>query len=150
MTKKAEFVQGRRVHAAARQFFVDMEVRAHPNDADARLLRVLVDTDSKYSWLPSATLEDLGVVRRRTVTFRTASGDELSRRAGFAYLSADGSQTADLVVFGEAGDPTLIGRHTLAGLNLTADPAAKRLAPSGPVPAPAQLSAPESEEPPAS
>jgi hypothetical protein len=42
-----------------------------------------------------------------------------------------GFETVDEVVFGHAGDLTLLGARTLAGFGATIDPRRKRLAPAG-------------------
>ena len=42
-------------------------------------------------------------------------------------------EAPDLVVFAEPGDMTLLGDHSLEGLNLKIDPVRKQLVPAGPV-----------------
>src|SRR6266550_2695471 len=43
------------------------------------------------------------------------------------------TEAPDLVVFAEPGDMTLLGAHSLEGLNLKIDPVRKELVPAGPV-----------------
>ena len=99
------------------------------------LEEVLVDTGSEYNWVPRSVLESLGIVPVRFDRFETADGRVLEREVGFALLYAGGRSTAAAVVFGEAGDLTLLGAHGLEGLNLRVDLGRKELVPAGPVPA---------------
>ncbi|AHG89100.1 hypothetical protein J421_1563 [Gemmatirosa kalamazoonensis] len=127
MTKRAEFVEGRRTRAAAGQFFVNIEVRAQPNASEAKLLRALVDPEGRYSWVPAAALEDLGIMRRQPIWFTTPDGERVSRLAGYAFFTTEGAQTVDTVIFAEQGDPTILGGHALAAMNLVPDAQSKRL-----------------------
>jgi hypothetical protein len=143
MTKRAQFVPGRPgVRAATGQFFVDIEVRAQPHDSAPRQLRALVDLESRYTWLSAAMLEDMGIMRRQPIWFTTESGEQVSRLAGYAYITVDGQQTVDTVIFAEKNDPTILGAHSVDGLNMTPEPSAKRLAPAGPLPVPKNFVAP--------
>jgi hypothetical protein len=139
MTKRTEFVEGRRTRAAAGQFFVNFEVRAQPNASEAKLLRGLVDPEARYSWIPAAALEDLGIMRRQPIWFTTADGEQVSRLAGYAFLTTEGAQTVDTVIFAEQGDPTIIGGHALAAMNLVPDGSAKRLVSGGPLQLPTSV-----------
>jgi len=94
---------------------------------------VLVDTGSELTWIPSSVLEQLGIERERTQRFLVADGRVLERGIGIAIVHAEGTLTPDWVVFGEPGDMTLLGAHSLEGLNLRVDPAARRLVPAGPI-----------------
>src|SRR3954454_15263562 len=94
---------------------------------------VLVDTGSEFTWIPTPVLEQLGVERERTQRFIIADGRVLERDIGIAIGHAEGTLTPDWVVFAELGDMTLLGAHSLEGLNLRVDPAARRLVPAGPI-----------------
>lgn len=63
----------------------------------------------------------------------TADGRRVDRDIGYVLVRAAGSEAPDLVVFGEPGDMTLLGAHSLEGLNLKIDPIRKELVPAGPV-----------------
>jgi hypothetical protein len=139
MTKRTEFVEGRRTKAAAGQFFVNIEVRAQPNAGDAKLLRALIDTESRYSWIPAAALEDLGIMRRQPIWFAGADGTKVSRLAGYAFITTEGAQTVDTVVFAEPGDPTILGGNAIGAMNLVPETPAKRLVPGGALPLPTPL-----------
>jgi predicted aspartyl protease len=109
----------------------------HPTDESrtAELSDVLVDTGSELTWVPSATLESLGIVRRKTMRFRQADGTVLERATGVGIVHAVGTSAGEEVVFAEPGDMTLLGARSLEGLNLTIDPVLKRLVDAGPAPA---------------
>jgi predicted aspartyl protease len=94
---------------------------------------VLVDTGSEFTWIPTPVLEQLGVERERTQRFLVADGRVLERAIGIAIVHAEGTLTPDWVVFAEPGDMTLLGAHSLEGLNLRVDSAARRLVPAGPI-----------------
>ena len=63
-----------------------------------------------------------------------ANGKVVTRNIGFAVLRVDQNFTIDEVVFAEPGDLILLGARTLEGLNLTVDPARKKLVSAGPLP----------------
>jgi predicted aspartyl protease len=103
---------------------------------DATIPRVLVDTGSEYTWLPRAVLESIDIEReKKDLAFVMANGQQVTRSVGFAIVHVEGHFTVDEVVFGEPGDLLLLGARTLEGLNLTIDPARKKLVAAGPLPA---------------
>ena len=98
--------------------------------------RVLVDTGSEYTWIPSATLDRLGIEpEKKDLTFVMANGQQVTRSVGFAIVRVDKYFTVDEVVFAQKGDLLLLGARTLEGLNLTVDPRRKKLVAAGPLPA---------------
>jgi predicted aspartyl protease len=101
-----------------------------------RIPKLLVDTDSAYTWLPTAELEQAGVKReKKDLQFVMANGQTVTRSVGFAILRVERQFTIDEVVFAEPGDLLLLGARTLEGLNLTVDAARKKLVAAGPLPA---------------
>ena len=94
---------------------------------------VLVDTGSEYTWVPRPVLEELGIKTERQQGFVVVDGRRIDRDIGYALLRAAGAEAPDLVVFAESGDMTLLGAHSLEGLNLKVDPVRKALVPAGPV-----------------
>jgi hypothetical protein len=80
-------------------------------------------------------LEELGIRAQRKQAFEVevADGRRIERDIGYALVRAGGTEAPDLVVFAEAGDMTLLGAHSLGGLNLRIDPIRKELLPAGPV-----------------
>jgi predicted aspartyl protease len=98
--------------------------------------RALVDTGGEYTWIPSKTLEKIGVNReKKDLHFTMANGQTITRSVGFAILRVDKYFTIDEVVFAEPGDLTLLGARTLEGLSLVVDSRKKKLVAAGPLPA---------------
>lgn len=96
----------------------------------------LVDTGSEFSWVPRRLLKKAGVVvTKKDVPFMMANGETITRQVGYAILCTKGFETVDEVVFGEAGDPTLLGARTLEGFGASVDAGRKRLLATGPHPA---------------
>jgi predicted aspartyl protease len=102
----------------------------------AVLDKMLVDTGSEITWVPGKILERVGIQReKKDVSFVLANGETVTRSVGFAIIRLDKYFTVDEVVFAEPGDLHLLGARTLEGLNLTIDPARRRLVAAGPLPA---------------
>jgi predicted aspartyl protease len=93
----------------------------------------LVDTGSEYTWIPREVLEQLAIRAQRKQAFEVADGRRIERDIGYALVGAGGTEAPDLVVFADPGDMTLLGAHSLEGLNLKIDPVRKQLVPAGPV-----------------
>jgi predicted aspartyl protease len=111
---------------------------ANPADRarSADVSRFLVDTGSEFSWVAARTLEKLGIAReKKDVAFILANGQQITRSVGFAIIRVGTHFTIDEVVFAESGDLQLLGARTLEGLNLSIDPARRRLVAAGPLPA---------------
>ena len=118
-------------------FHTSCRVQNHVNrDKSIRIAKALVDTGSEYTWIPTAKLERLGVVReKKDLQFAMANGEIVTRSVGFAIIHVGKQFTIDEVVFAEPGDMVLLGARTLEGLNLMVDSAKKRLVAAGPLPA---------------
>jgi predicted aspartyl protease len=116
-------------------FRIDIEIESPITGVRRQLSNVLVDTGAELSWVPSGTLEELGIARRKIWHFRQASGTVLERWTGFVIVHVAGTETNDEVVFGEPDDLTLLGARSLEGLNLRVEPVSKRLVDAGPAPA---------------
>jgi predicted aspartyl protease len=96
--------------------------------------KMLIDTGSEYTWIPTKILEKIGVQReKKDVLFVTANGQKITRSVGFAIIRLDKYLTVDEVVFAEEGDLSLLGARTLEGLNLMVDPKRKKLVAAGPL-----------------
>ena len=93
----------------------------------------LVDTGSEYTWIPRSALEALGAAVQRRQAFIVADGRRIDRDIGYVLVRHGNAEAPDLVVFAEAGDMSLLGAHSLEGLNLKIDPVGKQLVPAGPV-----------------
>lgn len=102
----------------------------------AALDKVLVDTGSEYTWVPTDVLDRLNIQReKKDVPLVMANGQRVTRSIGFAIVAVGEEFTVDEVVFAEPGDLLLLGARTLEGLNLTVDPRGKKLVGAGPPPA---------------
>src|SRR5437016_736654 len=100
------------------------------------LPKMLVDTASEYTWAPRKELEGMRIdLEKKDLTFLMANDQQVTRSVGFAVVLVDDKFTFDEVVFAEEGDLLLLGARTLEGLNLTVDPANKKLVAAGPLPA---------------
>lgn len=99
------------------------------------LADVMVDTGSEYTWIPRHVLIELNIPVERLERFVTADGRIIARELGYAIIHAAETRTVDEVVFAEPGDMTLLGAHTIEGMNLRIDLKTRRLVPAGPVPA---------------
>jgi predicted aspartyl protease len=101
----------------------------------AAIKRVLVDTVSEYTWVPTSVLENIGVAReKKDVEFVMADGQRITRSVGFAIIRVEKFFTVDEVVFAEKGDLLLLGARSLEGLNLSVDPRRRKLVAAGPLP----------------
>lgn len=88
------------------------------------------------TWLPADFLHSLGVtVFKRDQPFLMANGQQITRHVGIALLRTGEFKTVDEVVFGHAGDLTLLGARTLEGFNAVVDLRRRRLVAAGPMPA---------------
>ena len=116
-------------------FRTTVEVRKweQPGSPWHALPDMLVDTGSEYTWIPRSVLEALGIIAQRKQGFIVADGRRIDRDIGYALIRAGGSEAPELVVFGETGDMSMLGAHSLEGLNLKIDPVRKELVPAGPV-----------------
>src|SRR5436190_19165309 len=104
-------------------FRVDITIENPARPGERRSVQsVLVDTGAELSWIPAAVLDALAIERYATWRFRQADGSILERWTGPAFVHVAGKRTIDDVVFGGAGDLTLLGSRTLEGRNLRVDP----------------------------
>src|SRR3982750_953592 len=84
----------------------------------ATVEKLLVDTGSDYTWLPTKVLEKIGVERvKKDIQMVMANGQCITRAAGYAIIHYEEFQTVDEVVFAEPGDQLLLGARTLEGFN---------------------------------
>jgi len=116
-------------------FYVRCRVENHVDRSRAVIVpKLLVDTGSDYTWIPSNLLEKIGIEReKKDLSFMMANGQSITRSVGFAIIRLDKYFTTDEVVFAERGDIPLLGARTLEGLNLTVDPKRKKLIAAGPL-----------------
>lgn len=117
-------------------FHIGCRVENHVHrDQSVIVSKMLVDTGSEYTWIPSVKLEKIGVAReKKDIQFVMANGQLITRNVGFAVLRVGAAFTIDEVVFAEPGDLILLGARTLEGLNFMVDSSRKRLVAAGPLP----------------
>jgi len=115
-------------------FYVRCKVENHVDRTKSVVVpKLLVDSGSDYTWIPSSLLEKIGVEReKKDLPFVMANGQSVTRTLGFAIIRLDKYFTIDEVVFAQKGDIPLLGTRTLEGLNLTVDPKRKKLVAAGP------------------
>jgi predicted aspartyl protease len=116
-------------------FHVECKIE-NPADRSKSVIipKLLVDTGSEFTWVSERMLERIDIDReKKDVPFILANGQEVTRSIGFAIIRLDKFFTIDEVVFAEPGDLHLLGAHTLEGLNLTVEPARRRLVAAGPL-----------------
>jgi predicted aspartyl protease len=100
----------------------------------AAIAKLLVDTGSDYTWLPTKVLEKIGVKReKKDVVMTMANGQTITRNVGFVIVRAGEFFTVDEVVFAEPDDLLLLGARTLEGFNARVDSKQKKLVAAGPV-----------------
>jgi predicted aspartyl protease len=118
-------------------FYVECRIEQILNRLKSVTLpRVLVDTGSEYTWVPSDLLQRINIKReKKDLRFTMANGQTVTRSVGFAIVRVGSNFTVDEVVFAEPGDMSLLGARSLEGLSLTVDSRRKRLVASGPLPA---------------
>jgi clan AA aspartic protease len=92
-------------------------------------VRFLMDSGAIYSVVPGTLLRRLGIRSHSTRTFTLADGSEIRRRVGDALFLIDGERAASPVIFGQAGDSTLLGTVSLESLGFMLDPIRRRLTP---------------------
>ena len=88
-----------------------------------------IDSGAIYSVVPAAILERLGIRPITEQQFRLADGSKMVRKKGIALFRHDERVGGADVIFGEAGDSTLLGAFTLEALGLSLDPLRRELKP---------------------
>lgn len=95
----------------------------------SKAIRLLVDTGSPDTMLPSRILEALGVKPEWREESGLASKDRMFRSVGRLYVRFRDRYAETFVIFGERGDASLLGAYALEGLRLEVDPYSKRVRP---------------------
>ena len=107
--------------------YLDVDVGLPAGPEKWETVNFLVDSGALYSIVPSAILDRLGIQPVSTQEFRLAHGQVSTRRKGIAAFR-NGSRIGGAdVVFGEPGDASLLGAHTLESLGLALDPVKREL-----------------------
>jgi predicted aspartyl protease len=116
-------------------FYVGCKVQNHNDPKKAAVVpRLLVDTGSEFTWLPSEVLERIGIEPvKKDLRIQMADGQILTRSVGFAILFVSEFFMTDEVVFAHKGDMSLLGSRAMEGMNVHVDARRKRLVAAGPV-----------------
>jgi len=116
-------------------FDVGCKVENHKDQKRSAVVpRLLVNSGSEFTWLPSDTLQRIGIEPvKKDLLIQMANGQLLTRSVGYAILRVDKFETIDEVVFGQKGDLSLLGSRALEGMNVHVDARRKRLVAAGPV-----------------
>jgi predicted aspartyl protease len=116
-------------------FYVGCKVENHKDQKRSAVVpRMLVDSDSEYTWLPEDVLKQIGVQPvKKDLQVQMANGENVTRTVGFAVLRVDEFFTIDEVVFAQPGDLSLLGSRALEGMNVHVDSRRKRIVAAGPV-----------------
>lgn len=101
-------------------FFVDFVLWDWQAE-QSRTLNGLVDTGATYPQVPASILDELGIERMDTVSFRLADGARVDRALGRAVIEIQGIARPVSVVFGPEGSSILLGALALEECGLAVD-----------------------------
>jgi predicted aspartyl protease len=103
-------------------------IKLHSVDGSkSRLVELLVDTGSTYTWVPRSLLTELSVKPSTVRNFRTIDGRTLKREVGEVLMEYANERATRMVVFAETRDANVLGVDALEGLGLEVDPVSKEL-----------------------
>lgn len=88
-----------------------------------------VDTGATFTMIPRRVLDDLGIKPVDTALFQLADGSSVTREVGEVALRLDGKVRTTTCLFGDEGQPALIGVVTLEQFLLGVDTVNGRLIP---------------------
>ncbi len=108
---------------------VELEVANAADPQRRRSVKLLVDSGAVYSVVDRKLLEELGIRPAGRRSFTLANGDDIERDVGSALFIYEGEERASTVIFGEEGDASLLGCHTLEAFGLVLDPFQRELRP---------------------
>ena len=92
-------------------------------------IEVMVDTGSTFTAVPGNLLRRLGVPVQRTAQSELADGSLTPVEVGKTMIRLEGQQFTTPVIFGEEGEPNLLGVMALEEALLAVDPVGRRLVP---------------------
>ena len=92
-------------------------------------LECIVDSGAVFSVVPTEVLQRLGIRPRQQQTFQLANNARIVRWIGGAFFTFREYAGFAEVIFGEEGDATLLGAHTLEAFGLGLDPIKRELRP---------------------
>ena len=100
-----------------------------PDSACRREIAAPVDTRSQHSIIPAEILGELGIEPVTESRFNFLDGSIVKLPVGWARVSLPGRTGYSRIAFGEEPQQLVIGKSTLVGLALAADPKKKRFVP---------------------
>jgi len=92
-------------------------------------VRFLVDSGAKYSLLPKAAWQSIGLQPKRQLSFVLADGTTIERSVSEAHIALPQGEAHSPVVLGEEGDEPILGVVTLEILGLVLNPFDRTLHP---------------------
>ena len=84
----------------------------------SKLVDLLADTCSMYTWIPRSMLEEISIKPTTVRNFRTIDGRVSKRQIGEVLIEVMNERATTVVVFAEKGDADVLGVHALEGLGL--------------------------------
>ena len=128
-SKKWIILPGTTVGGEVGAFSVDFVIW-NRNRTESRSLNGVVDTGASYTIVPASILDELGIERRRTRTFKLADGSRREMSLGWVEIELEGEIDYVHIVFGPDQDTILLGAMTLEAFALAADAKHRRLIPA--------------------
>ena len=128
-SKKWIILPGTTVGGEVGTFSVDFVIW-NRNRTESRSLNGVVDTGASYTIVPASILDELGIERRRTRTFKLADGSRREMSLGWVEIELEGEIDYVHIVFGPDQDTILLGAMTLEVFALAADAKHRRLIPA--------------------
>ena len=92
-------------------------------------VEAVVDPGATFSSIPAPALIELGIEPHRVVRVHSTAGDAQFRQLGRALTTVGGQEDVAPILFGDPGEPAVIGATTLNILLLRLDRDAGRLFP---------------------
>jgi predicted aspartyl protease len=96
----------------------------------SRAVRFLVDSGARYSLLPLADWQAIGLAPKRRMTFALADGTMIDREVSECHIALPQGDGHSPVILGEAGDEALLGAVTLENLGFVLNPFSRTLQPA--------------------
>ena len=90
-------------------------------------VEAVVDSEATFTVVPEPALVEMGIEPVRVVRLRNSDGSFRFRQLGRALTTVAGVEDLGPVLFGDAGEPTTLGRVTLDVLLLKADPSSRQI-----------------------
>jgi predicted aspartyl protease len=109
--------------------FLEIEIGNPATPQKTQPLEFLFDSGAIYSVVPTPILKKLGIKPLAKEEFILSNGEKIVRKKGTALFKYAGKIGGADVIFGEAGDSTLLGAFTLEALGLMLDPLRRELKP---------------------